>query len=91
MEYKRFYGSKIGDKIVLTDREYIHCVKVTRHKAGYSLICCTGDGKDYYCVIDEINNSNVVCSVERVEENNSETKAPLVLCQALCKDRNCRG
>ena len=86
MEYKRFYGSKIGDKIILSDREFIHCVKVTRHKTGYSLICCTGDGKDYYCVIDEINSNNVVCSVERVEENNSETKAPFVLCQALCKE-----
>ncbi len=86
MEYRRFYGSKIGDKIVLTDREFIHCAKVTRHKAGYSLICCTGDGKDYYCIIDEINNNNVVCSVEQVEKNCSETKAPLVLCQAICKE-----
>lgn len=86
MEIKRFYGSKVGDKIILSDREFFHCVKVTRHKAGYSLICCTGDGKDYYCVIDEINANNVVCSIERIENNLSETKERLILCQALCKE-----
>lgn len=86
MEIKRFFGSKYGDKIVLSDREYYHCVKVTRHKAGYSLICCIGDGKDYYCTIDKIEPDAVVCSIERVVTNNAETKAPFVLCQALCKE-----
>ncbi len=86
MEIKRFFGSKNGDKIVLSGREYYHCVKVTRHKAGYSLICCIGDGKDYHCTIDEIKDDSVICSIERIEENKSETKVPFVLCQALCKE-----
>ena len=86
MELKRFYGSKIGDKLVLTDREYYHCVKVTRHKSGYSLIVCIGDGKDYYATIDKITNDEVICSVESIVDNNSETRAPLILCQAVCKE-----
>ena len=86
MEIKRFFGSKYGDKIILSDREYYHCVKVTRHKAGYSLICCVGDGQDYFCTIESINNDSVVCSIDEIVDNNSETKAPLILCQALCKE-----
>ncbi len=86
MEIKRFYGSKVGDKIILTDREFFHCAKVTRHKPGYSLICCTGDGIDYYCTIDEITSNSVLCTVDRKEDNLSETKSSLVLCQALCKE-----
>ncbi|MBO5775739.1 MAG: RsmE family RNA methyltransferase, partial [Clostridia bacterium] len=86
MEIKRFYGSKLGDKLVLSDREYYHCVKVTRHKAGYSLIVCIGDGKDYYSTIDKITANEVICSIQSVEDNNSETKAPLILCQAVCKE-----
>lgn len=86
MELKRFYGSKLGNQIILTDREYFHCVKVTRHKAGYSLICCTGDGYDYYCVIGEIKGEIVYCDIEKVVKNDSETKGKIILCQALCKE-----
>ena len=86
MELKRFYGSKLGNKIVLTDREYFHCVKVTRHKAGYSLICCIGDGFDYYCTIDNITKDEVYCSINEVVKNDTEPKAKIVLCQALCKE-----
>ncbi len=86
MEVKRFFGSKLGNKIILTDREYVHCVKVTRHKIGYSLICCIGDGNDYHCTIDEISKDTVTCTVDDVVKNESETKHPLILCQALCKE-----
>ena len=86
MELKRFYGSKLGNQIILTDREYFHCVKVTRHKAGYSLICCTGDGFDYYCNISEIKGEIVYCDIEKVIKNDSEPKGKIVLCQALCKE-----
>ena len=86
MELKRFYGSKLGSKIILSDREYIHCVKVTRHKAGYSLICCIGDGNDYFCSIESISKDEVICSIDNVVENKSEPKNKIVLCQALCKE-----
>ncbi len=86
MEVKRFFGSKLGNKIILTDREYVHCIKVTRHKAGYSLICCIGDGNDYHCTIEDISKDTVTCAIMDVVKNESETKQPLILCQALCKE-----
>lgn len=86
MDLKRFYGSKVGDKIILLDRECFHCVKVTRHKKGYSLICCTGDGLDYYSTIEDITNDTVVCSIDKTEANLSEPKSRIILCQALCKE-----
>lgn len=86
MEIKRFYGSKLGSNIVLTDREYFHCVKVTRHKTGYSLICCVGDGLDYHCIIESITSDTVYCKIVNIEQNNSEVKGRIILCQALCKE-----
>lgn len=86
MELKRFYGSKLGNQIVLTDREYFHCIKVTRHKAGYSLICCTGDGNDYFCNISAIKDEIVYCDIVSIVKNDSEPKGKIVLCQALCKE-----
>ena len=86
MELKRFFGTKIRNEIILTDREYFHCVKVTRHKTGYSLICCVGDGFDYYCTIEQITNDEVRCSINKVINNVSEPRSKIILCQALCKE-----
>ena len=86
MELKRFYGSKLGNSILLVDREFFHCVKVTRHKTGYSIICCVGDGKDYFCTIEKITSDTVYCSIDETKVNESETRSKLVLCQALCKE-----
>lgn len=86
MELKRFYGEKDGNFVTLSGREYLHCVKVTRHKVGYSLICCTGDGNDYYAKIVSVSDGEVIAEIERAEHNNAEPRHEITLVQACCKE-----
>ncbi len=86
MELKRFYGQKTGNAIVLTGREYVHCVKVTRHKTGYLIIGCIGDGYDYYAKIVLITPEEVIAEIERAELNVAEPKEELTLIQGCCKE-----
>lgn len=86
MELKRFYGQKTGNCVTLTGREYLHCIKVTRHKVGYSLICCTGDGNDYYSKIVSVSDGEVIAEIEHSIPNNAEPRYEITLVQACCKE-----
>lgn len=86
MELKRFYGQKEGNFITLTGREYIHCVKVTRHKVGYLIIGCTGDGNDYRAVITSIDGGEVIAEIQSAEPNLTEPAHDIILLQACCKE-----
>lgn len=86
MEIKRFLGRKIDEKVFIDGDEYFHCVKVLRHKIGYSIVVFTGDGYDYICRITEINPLVVTAEILKKEKNELETRGKIVLCLALCKE-----
>lgn len=87
MEIKRFFADGIqGDTIVLRDEEFYHCVKVTRHKVGFTIIVSVGDGFDYYAKIETIDKDSLTAKVFRKEQNMSEISGALVLYQAVCKE-----
>lgn len=87
MEIKRFFADKIeGGKVTLRAEEFYHCTKVTRHKAGFTIIVCVGDGWDYYAQIETIEKEHLVAKVIRKEQNNSEIEGNLILFQGVCKE-----
>ncbi|MDD3946591.1 MAG: RsmE family RNA methyltransferase [Clostridia bacterium] len=87
MEIKRFFAEQIdGDNIVLGGEEFYHCVKVTRHKVGFTIIVCMGDGWDYYAKIESIEKDRLTAKVFRKEQNKSEIEGSLILLQAVCKE-----
>jgi len=87
MEIKRFFTDTIeGDKIVLKGEEFTHCIKVTRHKVGFSIIVCAGDGWDCYAKIETIDKTSLTAKVFRREQNKSEVNGQLILFQGVCKE-----
>jgi 16S rRNA (uracil1498-N3)-methyltransferase len=87
MELKRFFTDNIeGDKVILKGEEFTHCVKVTRHKVGFSIIVCTGDGWDCYAKIESIEKNSLTARVFRREQNKTEVDGELILFQGVCKE-----
>lgn len=87
MEIKRFFADKIeGGKVTLRAEELHHCTKVTRHKVGYTIIVCIGDGWDYYAQIETIERDYLVANIIRKERNNNEIEGDLILFQGVCKE-----
>ncbi len=89
MDLKRFFSDNINyaeKTATLTDEEYYHAVKVTRHKIGYKLIIC-GDGEhDYYCTVKDIGDGVLYATIDGREKNTAETKLPITLYVGANKD-----
>ncbi|HOB64379.1 MAG: 16S rRNA (uracil(1498)-N(3))-methyltransferase [Clostridiales bacterium] len=87
MEIKRFFCDRIdGDKVILTGEEFHHCVKVTRHKAGFTIIVCIGDGYDYYAKIESVEKESLTAKIFRKEINKNEVSGSLIFFQGVCKE-----
>ena len=86
MELKRFFGTVAGDTAWLSDEEHFHCTRVTRHKVGYQLIVCNGDGYDYLGEIVEITKSQTRIRVLEKTLNVTEPAYPLRLLFSPCKE-----
>lgn len=88
MEIKRFFADAAnydGRNIIVDGEEYVHMSKVLRHKVGYQIIVNLDDGKDYYCVIKEMNKDFAKAQVEKVVDNECKAPASVTLFQALPK------
>lgn len=89
MDLKRFFSDDINfadGTATLTDEEFYHAVKVTRHKVGYKLIIC-GDGEyDYYCTVKDIGDGILYASIDGREINTAETEVPITLYVGANKD-----
>lgn len=88
MEIRRFFVPQediCGNKIYIKGEEFSHMTRVLRQKKGYSVIVCSGDGKDYCGIISEIYKDYAVVDVERVEDNANDPVLDVTLFQALPK------
>jgi len=88
MEIKRFFLDKRffdGEKFDIVGDEFIHMTKVLRHKVGYKIVVCLGDGKDYNATVTDIGRDGAVARLDSVVENNSATECGFTLFQALPK------
>ena len=88
MDYRRFYsdGQPIDGTVTLTGAEFLHCTKVTRHKVGFTIIVCCGDGFDYICKITEIGRDSLTALVTEKKLNTAESSVEITLYQANCKE-----
>ena len=88
MELKRFFANANnfdGRYILIDGEEYTHMSKVLRHKVGYQIIVNLNDGKDYYCIIKEMNKDYAKAEVEKIVDNECKALASVTLFQALPK------
>lgn len=88
MEIKRFFANAKdfdGRYIIIDGEEYNHMSKVLRHKLGYQIIVNLDDGKDYHCVITQMNKDYAKAEVQKVVENECKASASVTLFQALPK------
>lgn len=88
MDLKRFFSDTIilGEEAVLTGEEYVHAVKVTRHKVGYELIICDNSGFDYYCKIASIETDRLIAKVISKVKNETEPAQIINLYIGINKD-----
>jgi len=73
------------DCLSITGSDVNHIKNVLRLKKGDEIVICNGRGKDYYCIIREILDYQVIAWVRHVQEADTELKSRIVLFQGLPK------
>lgn len=91
MEIKRFFVTpdKLTPASVIIDGdEFYHITKVLRLKKGYKIVVCTGDGNDYFAVIDGVFDNRITAVIEKISPNETNLPFKLVMLQAVpAKDK----
>ena len=84
----RFYveASAIAEgKICIIGEDVNHIKNVLRMKKGEKLIICNGQGVDYYCIIDEVCEKEIIVNVYEQKESEAELLTKIYLFQGLPK------
>lgn len=84
----RFYVSQeqIGEgEIRIVNQDVNHIKNVLRLEKGDWLVACDGAGRDYVCRIYGISGTEVVLSVEKVQESGTELDTRITLFQGIPK------
>ena len=84
----RFYvgTENIEDnRIVITGSDVNHIKNVLRLNKGEKIVICDGQGKDYYCIIDNVAKEQVIAVIEDQQNVNTELRTKIYLFQGLPK------
>ena len=84
----RFYvgTENIEDnRIVITGSDVNHIKNVLRLNKGEKIVICDGQGKDYYCIIDNVAKEQVIAVIEDKQNANTELRTKIYLFQGLPK------
>lgn len=84
----RFYVNEnqiIEDTIRITGPDVNHIRNVLRLKQGEQIIICNGQGKDCYCIINKVLETQVEAKIESMQDTASELKTRITLFQGLPK------
>lgn len=82
---KLFIDFTPADKITLNEEQSRHIAKSLRMQVGDTLMLTCGDGNDYGCIIEHIDNMQVTLSVCYKQANNSEPSVKVTLFQGVPK------
>lgn len=82
---KRFFGKKVGEKIVIDNGEFFHLSKVLRMKEGEKVIACINDENDYFCTIEKMGKNDCVLAVDSFEKCPALPNHDITLFQMLPK------
>lgn len=84
----RFYvgtESIEDNRIVITGSDVNHIKNVLRLNKGEKIVICDGQGKDYYCIIDNVAKEQVIAVIEDQQNVNTELRTKIYLFQGLPK------
>ena len=84
----RFYveSNNITDKdIVIKGSDVNHIKNVLRLTKDDEIVICDGQGKDYYCIIDNVAKEAVVALIKEIKVTNAELNTKIYLFQGLPK------
>ena len=73
------------DSVLLTGDDAHHISRSLRMRVGEELTLCDGEGSDYHCTIEEIDERTVRCKVDSKEENKTEPPYRAIVFQGLAK------
>lgn len=73
------------NKIYITGSDVNHIKNVLRMKIGEKIIISNGQGKDFYCIIEDECNDEVVADIIEARDSDTELKGKLYLFQGLPK------
>lgn len=71
--------------VTLNEEQSRHIAKALRMRVGDMLTLCAGNGKDYGCIIESVDNSSVTLSVCYEQASNSEPSIKVTLYQGVPK------
>ncbi len=73
------------DTITITGPDVNHIRNVLRMKQGEEIIICNGQGKDCYCIINRVSDTEVLAKINSVKDTMTELPAKIILFQGLPK------
>lgn len=74
-----------GKNIAIRGQDVNHIKNVLRMKPGDELVICNGQGKDCYCIINEVCDDLVLASVKSMADTKTELPVRITLFQGLPK------
>ncbi len=84
----RFYvePDQIGEKeIYITGSDVNHIKNVLRMKPGEKIIICNGQGKDFYCIIMDESDSQILAEIQDARNTDTELEGKIYLFQGIPK------
>jgi len=72
-------------RIVIEGREFVHAVKVLRHRAGDTVVVMDGTSREYSARIETVSDSQCIAVILDEKTIDTEVPVPVTLCQALIK------
>lgn len=73
------------DTIEITGSDVNHIKNVLRMRAGEKIIICNGQGKDFYCIIENESDERIIAAVEEIKDTDTELSGKLYLFQGVPK------
>ncbi|TCT16877.1 16S rRNA (uracil1498-N3)-methyltransferase [Natranaerovirga pectinivora] len=85
--YRFFVDSRqISEKeIIILGDDVNHIKNVLRMEKGECLVICNGQGEDYYCIIDSVENDRVIALIQEKTISETELKTKIYLFQGMPK------
>ena len=88
MEIRRFFADAsdvCGDEVTIGGDEFVHMTKVLRHKPGYKIVVCPGDGSELDCTLTSIGADSALAHIDGRRRGAAELPYRVTLFQALPK------
>ncbi|SFR68665.1 16S rRNA (uracil(1498)-N(3))-methyltransferase [Anaeromicropila populeti] len=74
-----------GEYISITGSDVNHIKNVLRMSKGERVVICDGEGKDYYCTLQDFSASEIVAKIEDINDTESELQGKIYLFQGIPK------